>query len=116
MWKGSHHLVEARIQGAMRSGALDDLPGSGKPLKDDDLAGLTAEERFEALITRSVGGPPEEVRLLREIGELREAKERAGGGEAQRIEEELQKKTMRLCMLFEASGKYVLARMLRGER
>lgn len=108
--KGFDRLVEARIQEAASRGALDNLPGAGKPLAIDDLAGLSQEERVEALLLRSAGGAPEEVQLLREIAALREAiaqdppqKERAG------LQKELREKSLRLRILFERSGRFVLA-------
>ncbi|UQA58465.1 DUF1992 domain-containing protein [Polyangium aurulentum] len=102
-------LVEARIQEAAARGAFDDLPGKGKPLPRDTLEGLASEERMAALIHRSAGSAPEEVELIREIAELREALAAAQApAEKKRIEAELQKKTTRLTILFEASGRNVL--------
>ena len=103
-------LVEARIQEAAVKGAFDNLPGKGKPLPKDPLEGLPYEDRIAALIHRTAGSAPEEVELLREIAQLREARERAKTAEEQRtITEVLQKKALRLTLLFEASGKNVLA-------
>lgn len=108
--KGLDRLVEARIQEAAARGALDDLKGAGKPLNLDDLAGLSQEERVEALLVRSAGGTPEEVQLLREIAELRAALEKQPPEpERARIEKHLRDQTLRLRMLFERSGRFVLA-------
>lgn len=102
-------LVEARIQEAAVKGSFDDLPGSGKPLPKDPLEGLPYDDRIAALIHRTAGSAPEEVQLLREIAELREAREVAQDPtEKKKIGETLQKKALRLSMLFEASGRSVL--------
>jgi hypothetical protein len=69
---GIDALVEARIREALATGALDDLPGAGKPLVLDDFPGLTPEARMEALLLRTLGEVSEEVLLLREIRADRE--------------------------------------------
>lgn len=110
-FKSMDRIAEARIQQAISRGELDKLPGSGKPLKEDDLAGLTREERFEAILARCVGGVPEEVTLLREISEIRAALSAPKGeAEARRLEAALRDKSIRLSVLFEASGKMLMAR------
>ncbi|MDC0742746.1 DnaJ family domain-containing protein [Polyangium mundeleinium] len=104
-----HVLVEARIREAEARGSFEDLPGKGKPMPADDLAGLPAEDRMAARIQRIAGSAPEEVELLRDIAALRERlaackheKERA------KLTEALGAKTTRLAILFEASGRNVL--------
>jgi len=102
-------LAEARIQEAAARGDFDNLPGKGKPLPEDDLAGLPYEDRIAAIIHRTAGSAPEEVQLIRECAELREALAAATDpAERARLEAELQKKTTRLAILFEASGWNVL--------
>jgi Domain of unknown function (DUF1992) len=102
-------LVEARIQEAAVKGSFDNLPGKGKPLPKDPLEGLPYEDRIAALIHRTAGSAPEEVELLREIAALREARDAAKDPEEKRkITETLQRKALRLTMLFEASGRNVL--------
>jgi hypothetical protein len=109
-------LVEARIQEAASRGAFDDLPGKGKPLPRDPLEGLPYDERMAALIHRSAGSAPEEVELIREIASLREELAAAQApAEKKRIQAELQKKTTRLTILFEASGRNVLVHSLLTE-
>jgi hypothetical protein len=113
--KDLDRLVEARIQEAASRGALSDLPGAGKPMALDDLAGLTREERIEALLLRSGGGVPEEVELLREIANLREALgEPLDEARRARLTRELRDKSLRLSVLFERSGRFVLANQALG--
>jgi hypothetical protein len=107
--KDFHMLVEARIKEAAVKGSFDNLPGKGKPLPPDPLEGLPYDERIAALIHRIAGSAPEEVELLREIDALRNARDAATDPqEKKKITELLQKKTLRLTMLFEASGRNVL--------
>lgn len=103
-------LIEARIQEAQRRGALDNLRGEGKPLDLDDLAGLSHEERVEALLMRSQGGTPEEVTLLREIADLRAALAKdPPASQRATLEKQLRDKSLRLSVLFEKSGRFILA-------
>jgi hypothetical protein len=103
-------IAEARIQEAQRRGALDNLPGEGRPLPEDDLAGLSYEDRIAALIHRSAGGAPEEVELIRETAALRERIAKCSDpAERQKLSAELRKKALRLAALFESSGRYMLA-------
>ena len=107
--KDFHMLVEARIKEAAVKGSFDNLPGQGKPLPKDPLEGLPYEDRIAALIHRIAGTAPEEVELIREIAELRDARESTKEPtELKRLSELLQKKTLRLSMLFEASGRNAL--------
>lgn len=107
--KDVHILVEARIQEAAAKGAFDNLPGKGKPLPKDPLEGLPHDERIAALIHRTAGSAPEEVELIREMAALRDEIEAAKDPqEKKRLGEMLQKKALRLTVLFEASGRNVL--------
>jgi hypothetical protein len=102
-------LVEARIQEAAVKGAFDNLPGKGKPLPKDPLEGLPYDDRIAALIHRTAGSAPEEVELIREIAALRQAHDAAKDPlEKKTLGETLQRKTLRLTILFEASGRNVL--------
>lgn len=71
-------IAELRIRIAEKRGELDDLPYQNQHLPDYDLAGLSHDERIEALAARSCGGVPEEVLLLKRIEELEQALAEAG--------------------------------------
>ncbi|MBW2527234.1 MAG: DUF1992 domain-containing protein [Deltaproteobacteria bacterium] len=110
-FKGTEALAELRIKEALRRGELDDLPGAGKPLELHDLAGLSRQERIEALLMRSVGDTPEEVNLLRELAELGEGLDaESSDGERARIRAAMHAKAVRLSVLFERSGRNLSAR------
>lgn len=108
--KALDRLVEARIREAQQRGALDNLEGAGRPLDLDDLSGLSRDERVEALLMRSQGGTPEEVTLLRRIAELREALGKGPPEELRAgLETELREQSLRLSVLFEKSGRFLMA-------
>lgn len=65
-------IVEAKIQEAIRNGEFDNLPSKGKPLNLDDWARLPEDIRVGYILLKNAGYAPEEVQLLKEIGELRE--------------------------------------------
>lgn len=109
--KSFSSIAEARIKEAQRRGALDNLPGQGKPLRDDDLAGLPYEDRIAALIHRSSGGAPEEVELIRKTAALREQiAQCTDPSERERLSAELRPMCLRLAALFESTGRYLLAK------
>jgi hypothetical protein len=102
-------LVEARIREAQARGLFDDLPGKGKPMPKDDLAGLPYEDRIAALIHRIAGSAPEEVELIRDIAELRDALAAEKNEASQkRLREALRTKATRLSILFESTGRGIL--------
>lgn len=67
------NLAEHRIAAAQRAGELDDLAGSGEPLPPDTYSGVTPGMQAAATILSNSGYVPEEVELLREMNEAREA-------------------------------------------
>ncbi|MDR3270195.1 MAG: DUF1992 domain-containing protein [Peptococcaceae bacterium] len=64
-------IAEDRIKEAMRNGEFDNLP-YGKPLDLDAWASLPPETRAGYMLLKSTGFIPEEVQMLKEIGELKE--------------------------------------------
>ncbi len=64
-------LALAKIQEAIRNGEFDNLP-LGKPVNLDYWASLPADIRAGYMVLINSGYAPEEVHLLKEIGELRE--------------------------------------------
>jgi len=65
-------IAEDRIQEAIRNGEFDNLPSQGKPINLDYWASLPEGIRAGYMLLRNAGFLPEEVQLLKEIGELRE--------------------------------------------
>ena len=63
-------LVEAKIQEAMRNGEFDNLP-FGKPIDLSYWASLPQDIRAGYMLLQNAGYAPEEVYMLKDIGELR---------------------------------------------
>ena len=63
-------LAEACIEAAMREGAFDDLPGSGRPLDLDDDRLVPQELRAAYRILKNAGLVPAEVEARREAAAL----------------------------------------------
>lgn len=109
-------LVEARIRAAQEAGALDKLPGAGKPLPRDVADDLPADERHEVLLHRSLGGAvPEEVVLLKEI-EILEQRVAAGEGDVELMKRWISDKRLRLSILHEQQGRFLSARRAGEQR
>lgn len=84
-------LVEAKIRMAVEQGELDNLPGSGKPLDLGTYFDAPEHLRVAYHMLKSAGFVPEEVRLSKEMEELRERLRACGS------EEERQALRKRLC-------------------
>ncbi len=96
-------MVEAQIAAARERGEFDNLPGAGKPLDLDDMAGLTSEQRYEAMLLKACGEVLEEVALLREIGDRRKALARSDDGPTrERLRAEMRSRAEQVSVLFEA--------------
>jgi hypothetical protein len=63
-------LVERRIAQAIAEGALDDLPGAGKPLILDDDRMIPEDLRVAYRILRNAGYIPPEIEQRREMADL----------------------------------------------
>ena len=60
-------IAERRIQEAIKDGALDDLPGAGKPLVFEDDSHLPEDLRMAYKVLKNAGCVPPEVSLRKEI-------------------------------------------------
>ena len=63
-------LAERRIAEAVSRGALDELPGAGRPLELDDDALVPEELRLAYRILKNAGFIPPELETLNEIAGL----------------------------------------------
>lgn len=64
--------ADEKIREAMRKGEFDDLPGKGKPLPPDDMAGVPEELRLGFKLLKNAGMIPEEMQLRKEMVTLEE--------------------------------------------
>jgi hypothetical protein len=67
MLKALDDLIETRIRDAQARGEFEDLPGAGKPLPDEDFAGVPEELRLAVRILKNAGCVPAEVEALRDL-------------------------------------------------
>jgi len=65
-----HLLAEQRIEEAIREGAFDDLPGTGRPLELDDDRLVPQEARVAYRILKNAGFVPPELETRKEIADL----------------------------------------------
>jgi len=63
-------IAERKIAEAEAQGALKDLPGEGKPLDLDDDPLIPDDLRMAYRILKNAGLVPEEIAMLREVGQL----------------------------------------------
>ncbi|UWG97108.1 DUF1992 domain-containing protein [Dehalobacter sp. DCM] len=98
-------LAEAKIQEAIRNGEFDNLP-FGKSINLDYWASLPEDVRAGYMVLINSGCVPDEVHLLKEIGDLRE----------QLADNTIQDKSMIIVKLREAELKYNLLKERRTQR
>lgn len=98
-------IAEQKIAEALEAGLFRDLPGSGRPLAIDPLAGVPDELRAATLVLRSAGVLPEELELRR--GLLRIEDLIAAGddqGELRVLREQRTAVALRLALALEKRG------------
>ncbi len=108
MLKALDDLVESRIRDAQARGEFDGLPGSGRPLPDEDLTAVPAELRVAFRILKNAGCVPAEVGALRDLDSMIAQLARDEGGEP-RVQDAAarargRRKLVALTMALEANG------------
>lgn len=89
------HIAEAKIREAIKNGEFDNLPGSGKPLKLDDLSRVPQHMRAAFILMKNSGFLPEEVRVKKTIYSLRQLlKESVDDDERAELKRELLKEQL----------------------
>ncbi|OPJ64424.1 DUF1992 domain-containing protein [Clostridium oryzae] len=63
-------IAEQKIQEAIKNGDFDNLSGKGKPLKFEDLSGISPEDRMAYKILKNANILPPEMELKKVISEL----------------------------------------------
>lgn len=76
-------LAEERIRAALENGELDNLPGSGQPLRLDDDALVPQELRAAYRVLQNAGFVPPELEAHRELRDI-EALLRAAANDVER--------------------------------
>lgn len=60
-------IAERRLEQAVAEGLLDDLPGTGRPVRVDLMEDVPAELRSAYTLLRAAGFVPEEIDLRRSL-------------------------------------------------
>ncbi|HEX7065777.1 MAG TPA: DnaJ family domain-containing protein [Bacillales bacterium] len=95
-------LVEEKIRQAVEDGELDNLPGKGKPMVQDDLSGVPGELRIGYKMLKNAGMIPEEVQLKKEMVTLEELIAQCVNEEERAsLRRELNQKTLRFNQMIE---------------
>jgi hypothetical protein len=63
-------IAEQKIQEAIKNGVFENLSGKGKPLKLEDLSGISQEDRMAYTILKNAGVLPPEMEARKAISEL----------------------------------------------
>ena len=94
--------IEEKIKKAIARGEFDNLPGQGKPIDLDAYFNTPEELRMAFAMLRSNDFVPEEIELLREIGNLRTAlKHSVDDAEKVKLSRELNEKSLALTLILE---------------
>ena len=72
MLTGFEKIIEKRIRQAQQKGELDNLPGSGKPLKFEDNSYIKEELRLAYKILKNANCIPPEIELKKEINNMQD--------------------------------------------
>jgi len=95
-------FIDEQIRKAIEAGDFDDLEGKGKPLNFDAYFAAPEVIRVGNEMLKSSNFVPEEVEMMREIGELRERiAALSDAHEKQRLNKNLQEKMLALSLILE---------------
>lgn len=99
------HLVEQKLQDAMRAGAFDRLVGMGRPLALEDLSAVPDELRASYLLLKSGGFVPPELEARKEWLRLEDLLAACADAEQRApLHAEVRRAQLRYRLLLEARG------------
>ena len=95
-------ILDEQIRNAIAEGKFDNLKGAGKPLNMDDYFATPEDIRAGYSLLKNNEFVPQEVELLREIGELKEKIKNSPDEEAKKsLNKKLNEKQLALTMILE---------------
>jgi Domain of unknown function (DUF1992) len=95
-------LLDEQIKNAIAEGKFDNLKGTGKPLNLDDYFAAPEDIRAGYTLLKNNDFVPQEVELLKEIGELKEKiKNCANENEKKVLHKTLNERNLALTMILE---------------
>ncbi len=99
-------VLDEQIRKAIAEGKFDNLKGAGKPLNLDDYFATPEDIRAGYTLLKNNEFVPQEVELMREIGELREKiKTTVGEEEKRALNKKLNERQLALSMILERNKK-----------
>ncbi len=104
MLKALDALIENRIRDAQSRGEFDDLPGAGRPLPDEDLAGVPEEMRVAVRVLKNAGCVPAEVEALRDLDAMIGQLARDGATQDESARRRGERRLLSLTMALESRG------------
>ncbi len=98
-----HKIVEEKIQEAINKGEFDNLEGAGKPIDLTVYFNTPSEFRAGYSLLKSNKFVPEEVEIMRDIGELKEKIKICAKAEEEldKLKKTLNEKQLNLSILIE---------------
>lgn len=94
-------LLDEQIKNAISEGKFDNLKGAGKPLNLDDYFAAPEDIRVGYTLLKNNEFVPQEIELLKEVGNLREKLKTCTEIEKQKFSHDLNEKTLALAMVLE---------------
>jgi hypothetical protein len=94
-------LIEEQLKNAVAEGKFDNLEGAGKPLNLDEYFAAPEDIRLGYTLLKNNDFVPQEVELLKEIGGLREKLKTCAEAEKQKLNRELNEKSLALSLILE---------------
>ncbi|WP_026573956.1 DnaJ family domain-containing protein [Bacillus sp. UNC438CL73TsuS30] len=100
-----HIVSEERIKKAYEDGEFENLPGMGKPLPLDDLAGVPEELRMAYKLLKNAGYTEEEGHLRREMTTIEDLMKKCDDpGEREGLRRKLNEKLLRFNQMMSKRG------------
>ncbi|MDI4645297.1 DnaJ family domain-containing protein [Cohnella hashimotonis] len=98
-------IAEQKIRDAEKSGQFAGLSGQGKPLPEDDLAGVPEELRLSYKLLKNAGALPEELQIRKDLVSLSDLLSACRDPEqAAKLKGELSEKRLRYRLMMNERG------------
>lgn len=98
-------IAEQKIRDAEKSGQFESLSGQGKPLPEDDLAGVPEELRLSYKLLKNAGALPEELQIRKDLVSLSDLLEACRDPEqSAKLKGELSEKRLRYRLMMNERG------------
>lgn len=98
-------IAEQKIRDAEKSGQFDKLAGKGRPLPEDELAGVPEDLRMSYKLLKNAGALPEELQIRKDLVTLSDLLAACRDkSEAERLKRTLSEKRLRYRLMMNERG------------